>query len=405
MGKGIEAPIYSGRDHRILLVSRSLRGFAFGFIPVLLGIYLERRGLTAAGIGVVLAVGLLTGSIYGLPLAALAGRVGRRNVLAGIGVLMALTGIDLALAPQPLLLTLAGATGMLGASSVDLGPFLALEQAILTETVAPRRRNRAFGRYSLAGGLAGALGATVAGLATTLAEMRAAFVGYALVGAATAMFALLLSRRVETSVRRAVLSRTSAGPVLGLSALFTLDALGGGLVILPVIGYWLHLRFGVGVQVLGPILGGITLIQAGSFELAGRLADRLGLVVTMVFTHLPSNVLLILVPLSPNLAIATILLALRFSISQMDVPARQAYVASIVPAAERAGALALTGAFRGIAQSAGTALAGAALQTALSAGPFFAAGGLKIAYDIALYALFRKRPAEHERDGGHQMVV
>jgi MFS family permease len=360
---------------------------------------------------VVLAVGLLTGSVYELPLAALAAKFGRRKVLAGIGMLLTLTGVDLAFAPQPLLLTLAATTGMLGATSVDLGPFLAIEQAMLTEAVAPGRRNRAVGRYSLTrivqltGGLAGALGATVEGLATTLAKMQSAFVAYAVVGVATATLALLLSQHVETSLRGPMLSRTSAKPVLGLSALFTLDALGGGLVILPVIAYWLHLRFGVGVQVLGPILGAITLIQAGSFEVASRLADRFGLVVTMVFTHLPSNVLLILVPLSPNLAIATILLALRFSISQMDVPARQAYVASIVPAAERAGALAVAGAFRGIAQSAGTVRAGVAFQTALLAGPFFAAGALKISYDITLYALFRRRPAEHESDGRHQLVV
>jgi hypothetical protein len=217
-----------------------------------LGIYLERRGLTAGGIGVVLAVGLLTGSVYELPLAALAAKFGRRKVLAGIGMLLTLTGVDLAFAPQPLLLTLAATTGMLGATSVDLGPFLAIEQAMLTEAVAPGRRNRAVGRYSLTrivqltGGLAGALGATVEGLATTLAKMQSAFVAYAVVGVATATLALLLSQHVETSLRGPMLSRTSAKPVLGLSALFTLDALGGGLVILPVIAYWLHLRFGVG---------------------------------------------------------------------------------------------------------------------------------------------------------------
>jgi predicted MFS family arabinose efflux permease len=290
---------------------------------------------------------------------------------------------------------------MLGAASVDLGPFLAIEQAMLTDAVPAEKRNRAFARYSLTGGLAGALGAAAAGLASSATMVEFAFLVYAAVGFGTAVLALLLSRRVESSTRGPMLSRASARPVFGLAALFAVDALGGGFVILPVIAYWLHLRFGVGVQLLGPILGTIALVQAVSFEVAGRLADRFGLVRTMVFTHLPSNVLLIVVPLSPNLAIAVLLLVLRFSISQMDVPARQAYVASIVPAPERAGALAVTGAVRGVAQSAGTALSGIALQTVLAT-PFFVAGALKVAYDLALYGLFRRRPAEHETSRGGQ---
>ncbi len=155
------------RDYRLLLAARVLRSFAFGFMPVLLGIQLEHRGLGARALGGALAIGVLAASFYGLPLAGVASRIGRRTVLAGVGLLMALTGADLALATQPPLLVLAGATGMLGAAGVDLGPFLALEQAMLTESVTAGRRNRAFGRYSLTGGLAVAAGGLAGGLATT----------------------------------------------------------------------------------------------------------------------------------------------------------------------------------------------------------------------------------------------
>jgi predicted MFS family arabinose efflux permease len=216
------------------------------------------------------------------------------------------------------------------------------------------------------------------------------------IGISTAVIALLLSKAVENPTPGPILSRASAKPIAALSALFAVDSLGGGLVIPAVIAYWLHIRFGAAIQVLGPALGAMAFVQAGSFEAASRLADRFGLVKTMVFTHLPSNLLLILVPFSPTLAVAVGILILRFSISQMDVPTRQAYVASIVPASERAGALALAGTVRGVAQAVGPALAGLAIQAASFGTPFFVAGSLKIAYDLGLYAAFRKRPAEHE---------
>jgi MFS family permease len=383
------------RDYRLLLGARLLRSFAFGFTAVLLGIQLEHRGLGPEAIGVVLAIGLLSASLYGLPLAAVAARIGRRPVLAAVGVLMAVTGIDLAAGSQQLLL-FAGATGMLGASTTDLGPFLALEQAMLAESVPTERRNSAFGRYSVTGGLAAAAGGLAAGLGSTPQRVQILFLFYAVVGLATAVLALLLSKQVESPAPGPMLSRAALKPIAGLSALFAVDSLGGGLTVQAVIAYWLHVRFGAGSQVLGPAFAAMALVQAGSFEVATRLADRIGLVRTMVFTHLPSNVLLILVAFSPNLAVAVTLLILRFSISQMDVPTRQAYVASIVPAAERAGALAVTGAVRGVAQAIGPAIAGIAIQSAAYGLPFIVAGTLKIGYDLGLYAAFVKRPAEHE---------
>ena len=381
-------------DRALLFAGRSLRAFGFGFAGVLIGIHLERRGLTAPEIGLTLAVGLIAASLSGLASAGLAARVGRRRTLAAAGLLMTVTGLDLAAASHAWLLILAGLTGMLGAASVDLGPFASVEQAVLAETVPPDRRNVTFARYSLSGGIFNAAGGLAATLATGLPQSRLFFAAYAAIGLLTAVLPLFMSQKVE--VAGAAPAFGSFRPLAGLAALFALDSLGGGLVANAVIAYWLHVRFGAGTGSLGPVFAAIALLQALSYEVSGRLGNRFGLVNTMVFTHLPSNVLLLLVPLAPSLAWAVAILLPRFAISQMDVPARQAYVVSIVPPAERAGAVAMTGAVRGVAQSFGPALAGLAIGAAAYGLPFFAGGSLKIIYDVALFAGFRNRRAAHE---------
>jgi len=381
-------------DRALLLGGRGLRAFGFGFSAVVIGVYLERRGLAPGLIGLTLGLGLAAASLSGLASASLAAHFGRRRALSISGLLMALTGLDLALAGQPTLLVMAGLTGMLGAASVDLGPFASVEQAVLAESVSPAARNVAFGRYSLTGGLFNAAGGLAAALATGAAGGRTFFFLYAAIGVVTALLPQFMSSRVEAPGQAVAFGRIR--PLVGLAALFALDSLGGGFVANAVIAYWLHVRFAVDVQLLGPLFAVIGLLQAVSYEAAGRLGDRFGLVNTMVFTHLPSNLLLLLVPFSPNLTWAIVLLMARFALSQMDVPARQAYVVSIVPAAERAGAVAMTGAVRGVAQSFGPVLAGLAIGAASFGLPFFAGGGLKIVYDIALFSGFRNRRAAHE---------
>ena len=379
------------RDRFLLLAARGLRAFAFGFSAVLVALHLERAGLSPTQIGLTLGIGLAAASLTGLGSAALAVPLGRRRTLGLIGVLMAGTGADLALASSPELLILAGVTGMLGAASVDYGPFASVEQAVLTETASASARNRAFGRYSLTGGLFNAAG----GFSTALfAGTRAYFLLYAAIGLVTAALPLFMSEQVEGGQAEAVFG--SFRPLAGLAALFALDSLGGGFVANAVIAYWLHVRFGAGAALLGPIFAGVAILQSLSYEVSGRLADRVGLINTMVFTHLPSNLLLLLVPFSPSLAGAVGLLLARFALSQMDVPARQAYIVSIVPPGERAGAVAMTGAVRGVAMSFGPALAGIAIGAAAFGLPFFAGGGLKIVYDLGLFAAFRNRLAEHE---------
>jgi MFS family permease len=381
-------------DRALLLATRGLRAFGFGFVAVLIGLHLERRGLSPGLIGLTLGIGLAAASLSGLASAALAARVGYRRVLALAGGLMALTGLDLALATQPALLVASGFTGMLGAASIDLGPFASVEQAVLAEAASPPERNVAFARYSLTGGLFNAAGGLFATVATTADASRTFFVLYAAIGVVTAILPLFMSTRVEVS--QAAPEFGPFRPLAGLAALFALDSLGGGFVTNAVIAYWLHVRFGTGAALLGPTFAAIALLQSLSYEVSGRLADRFGLVNTMVFTHLPSNILLLLVPLSPTLTWAIGLLLARFALSQMDVPARQAYIVSIVPPAQRAGAVAMTGAVRGVAQSLGPALAGLAIGAAAFGVPFFVGGGLKVVYDLALFAGFRNRRAEHE---------
>jgi len=384
------------RDLALILAARLLRAFGFGMAAVLVGLHLERRGLGASAIGLILTIGLLSAAIAGVLAATLSSRVGRRYTLAGAGLLMTIAGADLVLANSPVLLAIAAATGMLGAASVDLGPFASIEQAALAESVEPRRRNVAFARYSLTGGLAAAGGGLLAGTATDLNRGRLLFALYALIGVLTAVLALLLSPRAEAPVRAAALTAAQIRALAPLSALFAIDALGGGLVVNAVIAYWLHVRFGAPANVLGPAFAAIALLQALSYEVSGRLANRIGLIRTMIFTHIPSNILLLLVPLSPSLPWAIGLLLARFSLSQMDVPARQAFVVSIVPPAERAGAVAFTGLVRGLGQAGGPLLSGAAIQGAALGLPFYLAGTLKLVYDLSLYAAFRSRRAEHE---------
>jgi MFS family permease len=355
------------------------------------GLHLERLGLSPFLIGLTLSIGLAAASLTGLASAAASAWIGRRPTLAIVGVLMAVTGLDLAVVRVPTLLVVAGVTGMLGAASVDYGPFSSVEQAVLAETATRDARNRAFARYSLTGGLFNAAGGLSAALFSSTATY---FLLYAVLGLATALLPLFMSRRVEGEPAAVVFG--SFRPLLALSALFALDSLGGGFVANAVVAYWLHVRFGAAPATLAPVFAGVAIMQSLSYEVSGRLADRIGLINTMVFTHLPSNVLLLLVPFSPTFAWAVVILLLRFALSQMDVPARQAYIVSIVPPGERAGAVAMTGAVRGVAMSLGPVVSGAAIGLSAFGLPFFAGGGLKAVYDIALYGGFRNRRAEHE---------
>lgn len=386
-------------DRALLFGARGLRAFGFGFSAVLVGIHLEHRGLSPGLIGLTLGIGLAASSLAGLGSVSLAARLGRRRTLGLVGLGMAATGLDLALAPDPALLVVAGVTGMLGAASADLGPFAPLEQAALAEVVPPQGRNLAFGRYSLTGGLFSAAGG-LAAAAATASSASVFFLLYAGLGLATAALPLLMSAAVESDLPSGlggpIRDRATLRVLGSLAVLFALDSLAGGLVSNAVIAYWFHARFGVEPSLLGPLFAAVAILQSISYEISGRLSSRIGLINTMVFTHLPSNVLLVLIAFAPTLGSAIALTLARFLLSQMDVPARQAYIVSIVPPAQRAPALALVGAVRGVAMAFGPPLAGVAIGAEAFGFPFVVGGGLKIVYDLALFAGFRRRRAQHE---------
>jgi len=412
-------------DLSLLFATRTLRLFAYGFLAVVLALYLAAIGLSESQIGVLLALTLLGDAAVSLGITTRADRVGRRRMLLlGCG-LMAGAGILFACTRNFFLLLVAGVLGVISPSGYEAGPFLAIEQAALTHAIHDRDRTRLFAWYHLSGGLATALGSLAGGwcvrgvgalVGSELAGYRAVVFAYALIGFILALFVRRLTPAIEVpaddpSAERAAPARLglseSRGVIARLSALFALDAFGGGFVVQSILAYWFHLRFGLDASALGLLFFGANLLAALSSLAAARIAARIGLVNTMVFTHLPSNLLLVAVPLIPNAWSAILLLLARFSISQMDVPARQSYTVAVVRPAERSAAAGITNLARSLGAAVAPALVGPTLASVAVAGaplglvgaPFFLAGGLKIVYDLLLWREFRAiKPPEERRE-------
>ncbi len=408
-------------DAATLFAARMIRLFAYGALSVGLVLYLAELGLSEALIGVVLTATLIGDAAISLAMTTTADRLGRRRMLLLGALLMALAGLAFLLTQQPVLLILAAIIGVISPSGNEIGPFLSIEQAALAQLLPNQQRTRVFAWYNLAGSFATALGALSGGwlahaLQTggmpALDAYRAVLVGYALSGGLLALLFISLSPGVEviqvieasaTRPRFGLRRPESKQAVMALSALFALDAFAGGFVVQSLLAYWFYLRFGADAGLLGGIFFGANIVAGISALLAARLAARFGLINTMVFTHIPSNLLLCLVPLMPTLPLAIALMLLRFSISQMDVPTRQSYTLAVVAPDERSAAAGFTNIARSL---------GAALSPLLSAlllanpllinAPLFLAGGLKIAYDLLLYRRFRAlKPPEEQPDAGH----
>ena len=403
------------RDVALLFAARAVRMFGYGFLAVVLVLYLSALGFSGAAIGILLALTLLGDVVVSLWLTTHADRLGRRRVLAVGAVLMLAAGLAFAATPVYAVLLAAATIGVISPSGNEVGPFLAVEQASLSELVGDRRRTTIFARYQLVGSFATALGALAAGAiaqaaiqtgSTTAEAYRLVIVGYALIGVLLAAVFTRLSRRVEVApdrladdtIRTRLGLHRSQGVVLRLSALFALDAFAGGFVIQSFIAFWFQQRFGTDPAVLGGLLFGANVLAGFSALAAGRLAARFGLVRTMVFSHLPSNILLVLVPFMPTFELAATVLLVRFSISQMDVPTRQSYTMAIVAPDERSAAAGVTGIARSLGVAASPLIAGPLfLNAALSGAPFVIAGGLKVAYDLLLYRRFRAQRPPEER--------
>ena len=386
-------------DGARLFLTRFLRLFSYGALSVVLVFYLTSLGLSESQTGLLLTLILLGDTAVSLLLTTQADRIGRRRMLIVGAFLMTGAGLVFAFTHNFLFLVIAGTVGVISPSGNEVGPFLPIEQAALSQVVAAPSRTKMFAWYALTGALATAAGSLAAGLLSKVASERSVVVLYAAMGLVLAILFRGLTASAETGTpSKTVLGvEASRGIVLKLSALFALDAFGGGFVIQSLAAWWFYLRFGVQPATLGGIFFGANVFAGISALWAVRLASRFGLVRTMVFTHLPSNILLMLVPLMPNLTLATLVLLARFSISQMDVPTRQSYTMAIVRPEERSAAAGITGVARTTGAALAPALAGLLFaRPALIDVPFFIAGALKITYDLLLYRAFVRLPPSEE---------
>ncbi|HJV48000.1 MAG TPA: MFS transporter [Geothrix sp.] len=392
-----------GPDGRLLFLTRAARMFSYGFLSVVLVLYLAKLGFSEGRIGLLLTLTLVGDTLISLWITLHADRLGRKRMLILGAALMVAAGIPFALSGAFTVLVLAATFGVISPSGNEVGPFLAIEQAALSQVLAEDRRAGVFAWYNLTGSFATALGALAGGWTAQVlqssgmapvASYRVLVFAYAAVGLLLAAAFTGMSKAVEAPPAAEHASRwglhASKGVVLKLSALFSLDAFAGGFVIQSIVAYWFHVKFGVAPGALGSIFFAANLLAGLSSLYAVRLAKKIGLIRTMVFTHIPSNVLLILVPLMPNLPLAVAMLLLRFSISQMDVPTRQAYTMAVVAPDERSAAAGVTGIARTTGAALSPSLAGSLLAVpGLASLPFFLAGGLKIVYDLLLYRSFK----------------
>ncbi len=406
----------SRRDVGLLFATRITRLFAYGALSVILALYLAEIGLSDQRIGLLFTLTLAGDAAVTLAITTSADRWGRRRSLMLGAALMALAGTVFLITRQPALLLVAAIVGVISPSGNEIGPFLAIEQAGLTQLLPGQRRTHVFAWYNLAGSLATAAGALCGGLLvqalqnggiSRLEAFRAVLLGYALCGLLLIVWFFYLSPGVEpavtaasSSVRQRFGLHGSGRIVLRLSALFALDAFAGGFVIQSIVAYWFYVRFGLSPAALGTIFFAANVLAGISALSAARIAARIGLINTMVATHLPSNVLLCLVPLMPTLPLAIAVLLLRFSISQMDVPTRQSYTMAVVSPDERSAASGVTAIARSVGASVSPWLSGLLLAAGFYAAPFLLAGGLKIIYDLLLYRSFRvlKTPEEAAAD-------
>jgi MFS family permease len=385
------------RDARLLFATRVVRMFAYGFLSVVLVLYLVAIGLDDRRIGILLTLTLVGDVLISLYLTTHADQIGRRRTLLAGALLMIGAGGVFAGARGFFVLLAAATVGVISPSGNEVGPFLAIEQVAIAQTVDASRRTWLFAWYNLTGSFATATGSLIAGGVTgwlinrgvaPAPSYRTAIIGYAILGCVLAAVIARLSPAIEgerpQQAPRFHVER-SRGVVMRLSALFALDSFAGGLVVQSIVAFWFYRRFGVSPATIGAIFFAANLAAGVSALSAARIAGRIGLLNTMVFTHLPSNVLLILVPLMPNLPLAITMLLLRFSISQMDVPTRQSYVIAVVDPRERTAAAGITG----VARTTGAALAPVLAMPLVGSSaynwlPFVAAGTLKIVYDLAL---------------------
>jgi len=401
-----------GADLRLLFTTRILRIFAYGLVSITLALYLHALGFGERTVGLLFSLALFGDIVISLWITTSADRSGRRRMLVLGAGLIVLAGGVLSSTSSLALIAVAAVIGIVSPNGGEIGPFISIEQSALSQIVGDSRRTSVFAWYSLAGSFAAAIGALAGGVLVQglrgagyaeLASFRAVLYLYAGIGVVLGLLFTRLSPAIEAPPRAVAPTMNSRfglhrskKTVFKLSGLFALDAFGGGFVIQGLLVYWFHLRFAVEPAALGGIFFGANLLAGISALLADRIAARIGLIRTMVFTHIPSNLLLMLVPLMPSLTAAVGLLLVRASISQMDVPTRQSYTMAVVDPDERSAASGVTTIARSVGALLSPSISGALLAVpVLMSAPFFFAGTLKIAYDLLLYRAFKgQQPPE-----------
>jgi MFS family permease len=402
------------RDGKLLLAAKIVRTFAYGFLSVILAIYLKLIGFDDLLIGLVLTATLLNSVIFTLIASFYADRMGRRRTLVVYAALMSISGAIFVTTENHIMLIIAAFIGTINVTGSETGAFLTIEQSILPQTVKNiKKRNIIFAIYNMAGTFAMSAGVLLSGLPTIIQQqfgeilnqidsIKPLFILYSLSGIVVIGIYLLLSNRIEVegTIARPLtqtLSPMSKNIVGKLSGLFAIDSFAGGFVIQSIVSFWFFTKFGADLTTLSYIFSVAGILTAFSFIVAAKIADKVGLINTMVFTHIPSNILIILVAVAPSLSVAIAFYLIRMALSQMDVPTRQSYIVAVVNKEERTAAAGITNISRNISQAISPSLTGIIINTFTLSTPFIIGGLLKIAYDIALYVNFKKiKPPEEE---------
>jgi MFS family permease len=409
------------KDGKLLLAARTLRTFAYGLLSVVLAIYLKLIGFNDLYIGFILTATLLNSVIFTLIASFYADRIGRRKVLIAYSALMSVSGLVFFVTSNYVALIISAFIGTINVTGTEIGAFLTIEQAMLPQTINdPKKRNTVYALYNMAGTFAMSAGILVTGLPQIFAQqyglnqiesIKPLFLLYSIIGLGVLGIYFVISNRIEVNMNmntsttnrprlfKQTLSPKSKEIVTKLSGLFAIDSFAGGFVIQSIVSFWFFTKFEVELTTLSYIFSIAGVLTAFSFLVAAKLADKIGLINTMVFTHIPSNILIILVAFAPTLPLAIALYLARMALSQMDVPTRQSYIVAVVKEDERTAAAGITNISRNIAQSVSPSLAGYILQSlSILSAPFVLGGVLKIVYDIALYFNFKHiKPSDEEK--------
>ena len=416
-------------DGKLIILARTIRTFAYGFLSVILAVYLKLSGFNDASIGLILTSTLINSVIFTLIATIYADRIGRKKMLIIYAALMYISGIIFFISNNYVLLIISALIGTINVTGSETGSFLSLEQAILPKTIKElKKRNTLFGIYNMVGTFAMSAGVLLSGLPSVLQyyyqlndiqSIKPLFLLYGILGLVVLLIYLNLSNKIEIGIlddkdnkknqmrittnesrlTAKTLSPKSKEIITKLSALFAIDSFAGGFVIQSIVSLWFFTRFEIDLAMLSYIFSIAGILTAFSFIISTKIADKMGLINTMVFTHIPSNILLILVAFAPSFSLAIIFYLARMGLSQMDVPTRQSYIVAVVNEDERTAAAGITNISRNIAQAVSPSIAGYILQfVSLLSAPFLLGGILKIVYDILIYINFKKiKPPEEDK--------